>query len=86
MELMPISFRSKFWDITSLPTERNTIPSVLGTRNEIMKQGRIILSRGGFILPSNLIGFKVLPFQFQLDYGVLPKLHLSLVQYMKGFG
>ena len=50
-----------------------------------MKHGRVILSDGGFILPDSLIGFKVLPLQFQLDYGVLLGMHLSLVQYMKRF-
>ena len=50
-----------------------------------MKQGGVILSHGGFILPSSLISFEVLPLHFQLDYGALPELHLSLVQYMKGF-
>ena len=47
--------------------------------NEIMKQGRVILSHGGFILPSILISLEIIPFQFQMDYGVLPELHLSLV-------
>ena len=79
---MPKSVWFKIWDITSLPTENKIVPSVLGTQNDIMKQGRVILSHGGFILPNSLIILKVLPLHFQLDYGVLPKLHLSLVQYM----
>jgi len=48
-----------------------------------MKEGGVILSHGGFILPSSLIGFDVLPLHFQLDYVALPELHLSLIQYMK---
>ena len=50
-----------------------------------MKQGGEILSHGGFILLSSLIDLKVLPFHFQQDYGALPELYLSLIQYMKGF-
>ena len=42
-------------------------PGVLGTQNEIMKQGGVSLSHGGFILPTSLISFKVLPLHFQLD-------------------
>ena len=69
--LIPISVSSKIQDITSLPTYNNTIPSVLGTRNDIMKQGGVSLSHGGFILPSSLISLKVLALHFQLDYGAL---------------
>ena len=76
---MPISVRSKIQDITTLPAYNNIIPSFLGTRNDIMKQSRVSLSHGGFILPSSLISLKVIPLHFQLDYGALSKLHLSLV-------
>ena len=69
--LMPISVRSKIQYITSLSTYNNTVPSVLGTWNDIMKQGGVSLSHGGFILPSSLISLKVLPLHFQLDYGAL---------------
>ena len=82
MGLIPISVRSKIKDIASLPAENNTVPCVLGTQNEIMKQGEVGLTHGGFILLSRLIGLKILLLHFQLDYGVLLKLHLSLVQYM----
>ena len=81
--LMPISVRSEMQDITSLLAYNNTVPGVLGTQNEIMKQGGVRLSHGGFILPSSLIGFEVLPLHFQLDYSALLELHLSLLQYMK---
>ena len=53
--LMPISVRSKIQDITSIPAQNNRVPGVLGTHNEIMKQGRVSLSHGGFILPSSLL-------------------------------
>ena len=66
---MPISVRSKIQDITSLPAEKNIVPSILGTQNDIMKQGGVILSQCGFILPSILIFLKLLPLKFQLDYG-----------------
>ena len=82
---MPISVKSKIQDITSLPASNNTIPHVLGTQNEIMKQGGVSLSHGGLILPSSLNSLKVIPLHFQLDYGALLELHLSLVQYMKRF-
>ena len=79
MGFIPISVRSKIEYITSLLALKNIVSGVLGTRDEVMKQGGISLSDCGFILPSNLIDLKVSPLHFQLDYGVLPKLHLSLV-------
>ena len=39
-------------------------PNVLGTRNEIKKQGGVSLFHGGFILPCGLIGPKVFPLHF----------------------
>ena len=81
--LMPISVRSEIQDITSLPAYYNTVPGVLGTLNDIMKQGGVILSHGGLSLPGSLIYLKVLPLHFQLDYNTLPKFHFSLVQYMQ---
>ena len=48
-----------------------------------MKQYGVRLYHGGFIIPSSLIILEVIPLHFQLDYGVLLELRLSLVQYMK---
>ena len=85
MGLIPISVRPKIWDITSLPTYNNTVLGVLGTKNEIIKQVRVRLSHGSYILPSSLIGFELLPLHFQLNYDALPEIYVSLVQYMKRF-
>ena len=80
MGLIPISASSNFGYYIPPGLEKHTIPAVLGNKNDIMKQGWVSLSHGGFIFPSSLIGFKVLPFHFQLYYGALPELHLSLVR------
>ena len=69
--IMPINGRSKIWDITSLPSLYNTILGVLGTLNDIMKQGGVILSHGGLILPGSLIYLKVIPLHFQLECSAL---------------
>ena len=79
---MPISVMYKIWDITFFPSYKNTIPGVLGTQNDIMKQDGVSLSHGGLVLLSSLTNLKVLPLQFQLDYSALQELHLSLVQNM----
>ena len=39
-------------------------PSVLGTRNEIMKQGGVSLFHGGFIVPCGLISPKLISLHF----------------------
>ena len=59
-------------------------PGVLGTRNEIMKQGGVSLFHYGFIIPCGLLMPKVLPLHFQLDNGLLPNLYFSFVQNVKG--
>ena len=58
---------------------------VLGTRNEIMKQGRVSLFHDGFILPCGLLGPNVLPLEFQLDNSSLPELYFPFVKDVKGF-
>ena len=63
--IMPINGRSKIQDITSLPTYYNTITGVLGTLNDIMKQGGVSLSHGCLILPGSLIYLKVLSIGLQ---------------------
>ena len=65
--LIPINGRSKIQDITSLPAQYSTVPGVLGTLDDIMKQGGVSLSHGGLILPGSLIYLNVLPLHFQLD-------------------
>ena len=72
----------KIQDITSLPSQNNTVPGILGTHNKIMKKGGVIISHGCFILPSSLIGLKLLPLHLQLEYSALPEMHLPLVQYI----
>ena len=79
---MPISVRSKIWDITSLPAYNKTVSSLLGTQNDIMKQGGVALSHGVLVLPSSVVSLKVLLLHSQLDHGALLKLHFSFVQYM----
>ena len=66
------------------PCLKQNCRSVLGTRNEAMKQGGVSLFHGGFILPCGLIGPKVLPLHFQLENSLLPNLYFSFVQNVKG--